>query len=290
MEVHDDAGVGAHDFSEAVEALRRAGRHPSRALADAVLGFGTEAVEPLCALLRDPATWVPEALPEAMFPIHLLFLLGCLGDPRAMPTLLEVMQTQDLGDYLTEGTASVLAALGPETVPVLASLLQDHGADPFVRNAAGRALYLVGYASTEARGAVVEALTRVMREADLEDPADFSTAEMLADDVLRTGDPEAIAAVRDAFARGLAHSGFTDESIVDRSGASEAWQRLSHDAPPIAHFEWASRAPRQAALSTARSPMTFAPRSVPVRASPKVGRNDPCPCGSGKKYKKCCGP
>jgi uncharacterized protein YecA (UPF0149 family) len=23
--------------------------------------------------------------------------------------------------------------------------------------------------------------------------------------------------------------------------------------------------------------------------TPKVGRNDPCPCGSGKKYKKCCG-
>jgi len=26
-----------------------------------------------------------------------------------------------------------------------------------------------------------------------------------------------------------------------------------------------------------------------VRAEPKLGRNDPCPCGSGKKYKKCCG-
>jgi uncharacterized protein YecA (UPF0149 family) len=25
------------------------------------------------------------------------------------------------------------------------------------------------------------------------------------------------------------------------------------------------------------------------QATPKVGRNDPCPCGSGKKYKKCCG-
>ena len=25
------------------------------------------------------------------------------------------------------------------------------------------------------------------------------------------------------------------------------------------------------------------------RAGPKVGRNDPCPCGSGRKYKKCCG-
>ena len=25
------------------------------------------------------------------------------------------------------------------------------------------------------------------------------------------------------------------------------------------------------------------------KETPKVGRNDPCPCGSGKKYKKCCG-
>jgi SWIM/SEC-C metal-binding protein len=27
---------------------------------------------------------------------------------------------------------------------------------------------------------------------------------------------------------------------------------------------------------------------TPALAGPKVGRNDPCPCGSGKKYKKCC--
>ena len=27
----------------------------------------------------------------------------------------------------------------------------------------------------------------------------------------------------------------------------------------------------------------------PYLAPPKVGRNDPCLCGSGKKYKKCCG-
>ena len=28
---------------------------------------------------------------------------------------------------------------------------------------------------------------------------------------------------------------------------------------------------------------------LPKTSSPKVGRNDKCPCGSGKKYKKCCG-
>ena len=31
------------------------------------------------------------------------------------------------------------------------------------------------------------------------------------------------------------------------------------------------------------------PQPVTVKKSEKVGRNDPCPCGSGKKYKKCCG-
>lgn len=31
------------------------------------------------------------------------------------------------------------------------------------------------------------------------------------------------------------------------------------------------------------------PKPTTVRNTVKVGRNDPCPCGSGKKYKKCCG-
>ncbi|HWH69327.1 MAG TPA: SEC-C metal-binding domain-containing protein, partial [Candidatus Sulfotelmatobacter sp.] len=30
-------------------------------------------------------------------------------------------------------------------------------------------------------------------------------------------------------------------------------------------------------------------KARPVRVGPKVGRNDPCPCNSGKKYKQCCG-
>jgi preprotein translocase subunit SecA len=32
-----------------------------------------------------------------------------------------------------------------------------------------------------------------------------------------------------------------------------------------------------------------APKMKPVRAAQKIGRNDPCPCGSGKKYKHCHG-
>ncbi|HTO08832.1 MAG TPA: SEC-C metal-binding domain-containing protein [Myxococcota bacterium] len=31
------------------------------------------------------------------------------------------------------------------------------------------------------------------------------------------------------------------------------------------------------------------PQAPYVRGEPKIGRNDPCPCGSGKKFKKCHG-
>ena len=34
---------------------------------------------------------------------------------------------------------------------------------------------------------------------------------------------------------------------------------------------------------------TFVKPETVRREAPKVGRNDPCPCGSGKKYKHCCG-
>jgi uncharacterized protein len=47
---------------------------------------------------------------------------------------------------------------------------------------------------------------------------------------------------------------------------------------------WRAKGPRQVSM-----PFTAGPPSEPQRASTKVARNDPCPCGSRKKFKKCCG-
>jgi hypothetical protein len=43
-----------------------------------------------------------------------------------------------------------------------------------------------------------------------------------------------------------------------------------------------------ASLTEKRKRPDAAPEAI-VEHKPKVGRNEPCPCGSGKKYKKCCG-
>jgi preprotein translocase subunit SecA len=49
--------------------------------------------------------------------------------------------------------------------------------------------------------------------------------------------------------------------------------------------------PRQSQQGDGEQPADDAPRiTIPLkRELPKVGRNDPCPCGSGKKFKQCCG-
>jgi uncharacterized protein len=71
---------------------------------------------------------------------------------------------------------------------------------------------------------------------------------------------------------------------------------IAHNASDLAHHEIDAIADRAAELI----PMWLAPlyairasrRAEPAAAAAtvaKVGRNDPCPCGSGKKFKKCCG-
>jgi hypothetical protein len=68
----------------------------------------------------------------------------------------------------------------------------------------------------------------------------------------------------------------SDQQAMDQFMASYNLQLLARQrSAPQAPFPPATSLPAPA---------------MPVRRSaPKVGRNDPCPCGSGKKFKKCCG-
>ncbi|MHC4830111.1 MAG: preprotein translocase subunit SecA, partial [Planctomycetota bacterium] len=72
--------------------------------------------------------------------------------------------------------------------------------------------------------------------------------------------------------RGPARSGSDDKTAADE-GARAAARAMQ----------------RQQRRDTAK-PQTNQPEvKEPVRVGPKVGRNEPCPCGSGKKFKRCCG-
>ena len=67
----------------------------------------------------------------------------------------------------------------------------------------------------------------------------------------------------------------------------EFWQRQIEPAVRRIHAYWL--AIRSDELESEGWPMDDASITPFKRTSAKTGRNDPCPCGSGKKYKKCCG-
>ena len=64
--------------------------------------------------------------------------------------------------------------------------------------------------------------------------------------------------------------------VVEREGEAEEKQRVQRSMPQPPRQQMMFTGPKEAA----------APQK---RQQAKVGRNDPCPCGSGKKYKKCHG-
>lgn len=80
-----------------------------------------------------------------------------------------------------------------------------------------------------------------------------------------------------------------DDLLVDedegRQDLAAAKAELA-DLEPLADLEEAIGALNDAVLALADRTR---PRLPLVRAEPKVGRNDPCPCGSGRKYKRCHG-
>ncbi len=96
--------------------------------------------------------------------------------------------------------------------------------------------------------------------------------------------PDALAAEADAFAAslGISFNALATVALYDYLNAR------SVPKPPKA-----PATPSQAAKSPTPQARQSAPQQAPpARAgagSVKVGRNDPCPCGSGQKFKRCCG-
>ncbi len=75
----------------------------------------------------------------------------------------------------------------------------------------------------------------------------------------------------------------SDESTRPQAMEQIALTAQKHFPAAVSHYAHAGRSIREARMT-----LESADRSRPARST-KVGRNEPCPCGSGKKFKKCCG-
>lgn len=115
------------------------------------------------------------------------------------------------------------------------------------------------------------------------DHIERSNAAALAEVFDRAG---AVAMASELDWKGLQIVGVTDGGPDDQTGQVEFRTHFSRLGQDLAHHELASFHREDGRWVFAEGKMN--PKQAPVRVV-QVGRNDPCPCGSGKKFKKCCG-
>ena len=76
--------------------------------------------------------------------------------------------------------------------------------------------------------------------------------------------------------------------IRSASELDQASELMNEDLAKLSDVKY-QHAEAQTAIDNVPDQSVIELTPAPIRNGPKVGRNDPCPCGSGKKYKNCCG-
>jgi preprotein translocase subunit SecA len=109
---------------------------------------------------------------------------------------------------------------------------------------------------------------------------DSMKGEILHNLFRSTSNLEAFGAFLQNLPQFLIHADETGAQTTEQSGAA----RPAALRPPSSPAAPSTNGGSEASLDD-----VFETQRAPVRDVTKVGRNDPCPCGSGKKYKNCCG-
>jgi Protein of unknown function (DUF1186)/SEC-C motif len=234
--------------------------------------------------------------------LYAMFLLAQFREVRAYPLVIRIaslpgeMLHSLCGDFVTEALGRVMASVCGGELDGIQSVIENKDADKWARGAALSSLVTLVAAGQKSREEIVSYFARLFRgklvrkwshvwDSLLAYASDLYPLELI-DDIER------------AYQEGLVDPGYVgwDEIKCDMAlGKDRVLARLAGD-PHHTLVEDTAREMQwwSCFRDDDRNRTIIAPEAlinVPQfhRPSPKTGRNDPCPCGSGKKYKKCCG-
>lgn len=292
--------------AEIMRDLARDDLFPKAAMAAA--GADRETMAPILVDLIERLGSLPLAQMkdhEVRAVIPAFYLLGEWREPRAFRPLVHLHRQPTevldhlLGDAVTETSFRVMAGTFDGVLQPLFEAIDDPKADDFARGSLMSALVLIAQQRPTHRAAI-EAHVREFRSRCPDAPTDVLTGwtEVISDLGLEDMTDE----VRAAFDDGVIPEVYCDFShfvedmeatlnangkpsshrykkpeLIDAIGELSQWYCYSD-----AFFAKQKRRKVSNDVRLAPWSDTFMHETAPV------GRNDPCPCGSGKKYKKCC--
>ena len=309
------------DVDEILAELRVYGKQVPRA-ALAAAAAQREAITPYLVRAVEHAVEHPQdelANEDDATLSYALYLLAEFRETRAYPLYIRLGRLPgelplDLtGDILTEDFARMLAAVWGGDLGPIKGLAEDASVNEYVRSkAVGTLAVLVACGELPRADAI--AYYRELFEGGLEREPAFVWGSLVCA-CLDLHAEELLDHIRQAYEDRLVDPFHVGEDDVDQElarGRTPALERLRQrrfrliedaaDAvrwwncfqrPPRRRPARPTRPPKQ--RKRAEPPRPAFPRGwdekgeAPAAAAPPPGRNDPCPCGSGRKYKKCCG-
>jgi hypothetical protein len=288
------------------------GRFPKEAMQAAI--EQREAITPELLRVLEAVAENPTGLgarQDYMLHLFALFLLAQFREQRAYPLIVKMFSGPGdtsyhlAGETVADGLDRILASVYDGNPAPLRGLVESEEVDEYVRAAAIDAFLVLERTGQMPRAEVIE-YYRSLFQGKLQRTHSFAW-DGLVGSVARLPAPELLDDVRQAYVDDLADSTVAGLESIERDlaepkpGRSEK-RGLVTDA--IDEMEWwVAFHPEDSQPEVlpeppkAQAPLPPPPAPPPESYTapkpfvrqPKIGRNDPCPCGSGKKYKKCCG-
>jgi len=228
--------------------------------------------------------------------IYALFILARLREKNALPAVLKLISLSEsdldniLGDILTENISAIIASIYDGDLEPIKNIIENPQLNIWSRDAAVHSLACLVRAEILERGIVVEYLSKLIAGSD-QDMKEHGIIINVACD-LYPG--ELYDEIRQAFSRHEVDTSIISMKCVDSvmsMGKRAALERYLYSNRHYSLIDdvfnsmgWMS-AFRQEKNKTPRSELVSVQQSERMQ---KTGRNDPCPCGSGRKFKKCC--
>jgi hypothetical protein len=244
------------------------------------IGSRDNAISFLRDILQGDEYWDHGGPGDGWAPYHVIHILPLIKTTEALELMLETTRDklEFLDGWITESTPTLLGAFGESAIERLKEWVLDEKLDLYIRGSIATALNVIAHQHPDKQEEITAFLSKL-----LEDTNDSTFAAFLIDELLSFKDPNFLPQVLKAF---------EDE-------------RIDTDVITQDNVDWVFNLPEkeQSYFKFMRSPLEHFSRenisylrkiSYPEKETPakktktKIGRNDPCPCGSGKKYKKCC--
>jgi hypothetical protein len=256
--------------------------------------------------VRDPQAALDS---DSSMPVFAMVFLGCWRDVRAWQPLLALARLDEatleelFGDTLTETYGRALASVCDGDMAPLARLLRDETLSIWTRGALFTA-WSVRVMEGDADVAPLEDLALELGQACAArapaprgGAAEAPLTEEIASLACDLSSERLAVAAREWFERGAIDTKMIDlaffEAEFARPLAEKRDEMRARGRGYLRDVEaetgwWATFSEAEDEFRPPSRLMPIAPTTI-VRKQPKIGRNDPCPCGSGRKYKKCHG-